>query len=89
MIKYATLTRIPSNFKMINKLQSSKSTKDVRNNCQKSFTYFEQSKQGGVQWGSDKPMKETCPVNFKPHTGIPTHSLWNNMTRRKSLIIKE
>ena len=86
----SSINNTNSTFKLTNKItKMNKASKDIANNCQNSFIYFEQSKKPSVQWGSDKPMKESCPVNYKPHMGKPTHSLWNNMTRRKSLIIKE
>ena len=80
------------NFKFNNPIQLSKKkgSKDVTNNCQNGFTYFEQSKtDNNILWGSNKPMKEICTTNYKPHNGTPTHSLWNNMTKRKSIVIKE
>lgn len=87
-IQYSTLTQIPQSFKMTNRLTSSDDTKHEKS-CQSSFTYFNQSKGESILWGSSKPMKEQCNKAHKPHNGVPVHSLWNNMTKRKSLIIKE
>ena len=32
-------------------------------------------------------MKEVCPKEYKPHEGTPSHSVWNNMTKRKSIVM--
>ena len=34
-------------------------------------------------WGSNKPVKDKCS---KPQVGTPCTSLWNNLTRRKSVV---
>jgi len=82
---FSSLEKVPDNFTMTNQLSSnSSSTKDMT--CQSGFQYFQTSMNGQTQWGSDKPMKEVCPTNYKPHQGIPSHSLWNNLTKRKSMV---
>ena len=89
MNQFATLEEVPSYFKMLNKVQTSgdltqgESKKDA--SCQPSFDYFRSCNHASVGWGSSKPIEEVCPPNYKPHMGTPTHSLWNNMTKRKSL----
>lgn len=35
-------------------------------------------------WGNYRPVPDTC--NIKPHTGTPCHSIWNNLTKRKSVV---
>jgi hypothetical protein len=37
-------------------------------------------------WGSDKPAPDVCSVSIGAHEGAPCHSLWNNLTRRKSVV---
>tara|TARA_B100001123_G_C14597275_1_gene744421 strand:+ start:67 stop:333 length:267 start_codon:yes stop_codon:yes gene_type:complete len=85
MNNYATLKQVPSYFKMINNVKTSGASKDD-SSCQPSFDYFQKGTNKQVMWGSSKPMKEVCPQNYKPHTGNPTHSIWNNMTKRKSIV---
>ena len=35
-------------------------------------------------WGNYRPVPDTC--NIKPHTGTPCHSIWNNLTKRRSVV---
>ena len=85
MNNFATLEQIPSQFKMTNLVQTSGEPKKD-SSCQPSFNYFPNGSQAEVRWGSDKPLKETCPTNFKPHMGTPNHAIWNNSTKRKTII---
>ena len=78
----------PSYFSMINDVHTMFQPKKD-NTCQPSFQYFLQnssSTKPQTQWGSSRPMDEVCPSNFKPHMGTPTHSIWNNLTKRKSMV---
>jgi len=85
MEQYATLDQTPSYFTMVNKVTTSDNlTED--SSCQPSFSYFEGGGSGEVLWGSSKPIDEVCPSNYKPHTGKPSHSIWNNLTKRKSIV---
>jgi len=86
MEQYATLKQTPSYFRMVNKVKTSGDLKTDAT-CQPSFDYFRQSNTPQVNWGSDKPMVEMCPPKYKGHTGVPTHSIWNNMTKRKSVVL--
>lgn len=47
--------------------------------------YFQQCSQESqsAYWGSNKPVPDKC---LKPQTGQPCTSLWNNLTRRKSVV---
>ena len=85
MNNYATLEQVPSYFKMLNNVETSGASKDD-SSCQPSFDYFQKGPNKQVMWGSSKPMKEVCPQHYKPHTGNPTHSIWNNMTKRRSIV---
>ena len=85
MEQYATLEQTPSYFKMINKVKTSGDLKKD-SSCQPSFDYFRDCTKAQVRWGSARPMNEVCPTNYKPHEGTPTHSVWNNLTRRKSIV---
>ena len=38
-----------------------------------------------VIYGNERPMKEECPV-ITGTTEIPCNSIWNNLTKRKSLV---
>lgn len=75
-----------SSFKMINNVNTSGESKQDQS-CQPSFTYFTKGSSPETQWGSSRPIKEQCPMNYKPHQGIPNHSIWNNLTKRKSIVI--
>ena len=86
MSKYASLEQVPSYFQMINPVSTSGELKKD-SSCQPSFTYFQDGGSRQVQWGSDRPLQEVCPSNYKPHTGIPSHSVWNNLTKRKSIVM--
>ena len=52
--------------------------------CNTSTDFFPYSKDINVESGFNKPINEKCPVI----TGTPsgTNALWNNMTRRKSIV---
>ena len=86
MEQFATLEQTPSYFKMINEVKTSGDLKKD-SSCQPSFAYFRDSSKAQVRWGSARPMTEVCPTNYKQHEGTPTHSIWNNLTRRKSIVI--
>jgi len=86
MEQYATLEKTPSYFKMVNTVNTSGDLKTDAS-CQPSFSHFRQGTKSQVNWGSNKPMNEVCPTNYKSHTGVPTHSIWNNMTKRRSIVI--
>ena len=47
--------------------------------------YFKQCspEMNSAYWGSNKPTPDKC---LQPQTGKPCHSLWNNLTRRKSVV---
>ena len=60
-------------------------TSDLKQeNCISSTDFFPYSKEMNVESGYHKPINEKCPAI----TGTPsgTNSLWNNMTRRKSIV---
>ena len=92
MENYHSVKALPVTFTMTNSLTSTNPLTSTTQDgtCQKSFNYFEMSdnkdKDKSVYWGSSKPMKEVCPTNYKSHSGIPTHSLWNNSTKRKTIV---
>ena len=83
---YPSILESNNNFKITNNIQQPAQT--TMNNCIDK-KYFQTGGVNQVLWGANKPLKETCPANFKPHTGIPNHSLWHNLTKRTSLITKE
>ena len=47
--------------------------------------FFKQCLEKNVIYGSEKPIKEKCPV-ITGTTDVPCNSLWNNLTRRKTLV---
>ena len=75
-------------FKMTNDVHTTFQPKKD-NTCQPSFQYFLKNSsptEKQTQWGSSRPMDEVCPKNYKPHSGTPTHSVWNNLTKRRSMV---
>jgi len=68
-------------FKISNNFQVTEKSCNGPNN------YFEQclNKDQNVINGSERPIQEKCPV-ITGQTEIPCNSLWNNMTKRKSLV---
>ena len=85
MNDFQTVTSVPSTFNMINPVKSNNViTED--NTCLSSFNYFNNGSHGSVYWGSEKPMDEKPIANFKNHSGKPTHSIWNNSTKRKTIV---
>ena len=85
MSQYATLQKVPSYFQMVNPVSTNGDSKQD-SSCQPSFTYFRDGGNRQVQWGSDKPLDEVCPNNYKSHSGTPNHAIWNNLTKRKSIV---
>ena len=49
--------------------------------------YFKQclDDKKNVIYGSERPIKEECPV-ITGTTEVPCNSIWNNLTRRKTLV---
>jgi len=47
--------------------------------------YFQQctKESESAYWGSNKPTPDNC---LKPQEGIPCNSLWNNSTKRKTMV---
>lgn len=84
MNDFQTVTSVPNTFNMINSVKSKNVSNDTT--CQASFNYFNNGSQGNVYWGSEKPMDEKPITNFKNHSGKPTHSIWNNSTKRKTIV---
>ncbi len=37
-------------------------------------------------WGSEKPVQETCPPQNLHPKGIPCMNIWNNSTKRKTIV---
>ena len=83
---YLSVEQVPSYFQMVNPVKTNSSSK-TDSSCQPSFTYFQDGGTRQVQWGSDRPLQEVCPQNYKPHTGTPSHAIWNNLTKRKSIVM--
>ncbi len=86
MNQFQTVTAIPNNFIMTNPIQN-KNAGIMDGSCQSSFNYFQGGKgdKGNVYWGSEKPMNETGILDAA-HSGKPIHSIWNNSTKRKTIV---
>lgn len=50
--------------------------------------YFQRcaSSQRQAYWGSERPVRDVCTTGIGPHEGVPCNSLWNNLTKRKSVV---
>ena len=70
-------------FQISNKYNITEKNKD----CLGPNNYFKQclEKNKNVIYGNERPMKEECPV-ITGTTEIPCNSLWNNLTKRKSIV---
>ena len=56
------------------------------NNTGPLFTYMESCKNPNVEWGSNKPITETClPYNLQM-SGDSCTNIWNNSTKRKTIV---
>ena len=57
------------------------------NTCVGPTNYFKQclDNNKNVIYGSERPIKEECPV-ITGTTDVPCNSIWNNLTRRKTLV---
>ena len=62
-----------------------------KSNCEKQDNkfgnYFKQCSvnESSALWGNFKPVSDKC--NNDRHSGTPCHSLWNNQTRRKGVVL--
>ena len=56
-------------------------------NCLGPNNFFKQCLENkkNVIYGNERPMKEKCPV-ITGTTDTPCNSIWNNLTKRKSLV---
>ena len=74
-------------FKITNdfKLSDNKQQCNPFNNHNNFGNYFEtcSPENKSAYWGSDKPTADNC---LKPQVGQPCHALWNNLTKRKSIV---
>jgi hypothetical protein len=66
---------------------SNKFNLSQKDTCVGPNNYFKQclEQNKNVIYGSERPMKEECPV-ITGTTDVPCNSIWNNLTRRKTLV---
>ena len=50
------------------------------------FDYIKSCNQSNVVWGSDKPIVETCLPNHLHMEGKSCNQIWNNSTKRKTIV---
>ena len=83
-----TIINYPNNYvSFVNNIEltNDKTNCNIFNSPNNFGNYFKQcstDKQSAL-WGSNKPVPDNC---MKPHEGIPCHSIWNNLTRRKGIV---
>lgn len=72
----------PNYFKISNEFKSTNT-----NNCKGPSNFFQKclSEEKNVVYGSERPIKEKCTI-ITGHPESQCNSLWNNMTKRKTLI---
>mgnify|MGYP006094460611 FL=1 len=72
----------PNYFKISNEFNTSKNLK-----CKGPNNFFEKclSEEKNVVYGSERPIKEKCTI-ITGHPASQCNSLWNNMTKRKTLV---
>lgn len=71
-------------FKFTNEINLSDKN-NCNNNDNKFGNYFQQCSisEESTLWGNNKQVKENC---MNPKEGIPCHNIWNNQTKRKSIV---
>tara|TARA_B110000914_G_C15440646_1_gene435928 strand:- start:152 stop:412 length:261 start_codon:yes stop_codon:yes gene_type:complete len=50
------------------------------------FDYIKGCNDKNVLWGSEKPLKETCLPEHLQMVGISCNNIWNNSTKRKTIV---
>ena len=60
--------------------------RNTRNSGTQLFTYMKSCNNPDVQWGSNKPMSQTCLPNHQQMEGVPCTNIWNNSTKRKTIV---
>ena len=50
------------------------------------FDYIKSCNKPNVVWGSDKPVVEKCLPNHLHMEGTSCNSIWNNSTKRKTIV---
>ena len=62
--------------------------RDNENNCVKSYETFPQKSDHNVVWGSFRMINENCPNNVDRNS-LPVHALFNNSTKRLTIVNKD
>ena len=70
-----------------NNIELSNNKSNCENKDNKFGNYFKQCSinESSALWGSFNPVSDKC--NNNRHKGTPCHSLWNNQTRRKGVVL--
>ena len=85
---YQTMVQTPPDCKISNVFQKTGPKPDCNPfQAPNNFgNYFQQCQNPSAYWGSNKPAPDTCEPGLKAHQGVPCNSLWNNLTRRKTVV---
>ena len=82
-----SMINTPQNAFMVNQYTetNNKSNCNPYNQPNNFGNYFNKcsSNNSSPVWGSNKPVKENC---MNPMMGKPCHNIWNNSTKRKSIV---
>ena len=70
-----------------NNFELSNNKSNCENKDNKFGNYFKKCSinESSASWGSFNPVSDKC--NNNRHEGTPCHSLWNNQTRRKGVVL--
>ena len=77
----------PQNAFMVNQYTKTNDTTNCNSfNSPNNFgNYFDRctKESESAYWGSNKPVKDNC---LTPQMGKPCHNIWNNVTKRKTIV---
>ena len=85
---FLDMITVPSSVKITNQYKTTGEKPDcnVFKSPNNFGNYFQTCSTPSAYWGSNKPAPDVCEPGLKAHQGTPCHSLWNNLTRRKTVV---
>jgi hypothetical protein len=82
---YEIDAKYKNNYTVVNNIKSGGGERDYKENCNISYEIPYVTNSQNVLWGSQKPVKETCP-NINALKEKPSHYAWHNFTKRISVV---
>lgn len=85
---YQSVLQIPQSFQATNQYTLSNDKSDCNPfQAPNNFgNYFHKCQTPSAFWGSNKPAPDVCGAGNRAQIGVPCHSIWNNQTKRKSVV---